>query len=292
MKKIRVLIAKPGLDGHDRGALVISQALRDAGMEVIYTGLRQSPQQIVQAAVQEDVDVIGLSSLSGAHNVLFPQVLDNLHTAGAEDILVFGGGVIPKEDIAVLEDKGVDKIFTPGTPTSVISAFIERAVRQKRDSGEADVLTPPAGIDHIGLAVKSIEEAADFYQRHFHVTAGETFSVPEQGVNVAFIPLGNARLELIEPLDEQSSIHRFIEKRGEGLHHVALAVSGIEARLLQLQKEGVRLIDEKPRRGAEGDEIAFLHPAAAFGTLIELVDDEEPAAETGERADGYVRKNQ
>src|SRR5690625_1255699 len=105
MKKIRVLVAKPGLDGHDRGALVISQALRDHGMEVIYTGLRQSPAQIAQAAIHEDVDVVGLSSLSGAHKTLFPKVVEELSKRDANDIPVIGGGVIPTEDIAYLEEK-------------------------------------------------------------------------------------------------------------------------------------------------------------------------------------------
>ncbi|WP_188206092.1 cobalamin B12-binding domain-containing protein [Alkalibacillus aidingensis] len=128
-RKIRVLIAKPGLDGHDRGALIIAQALRDHGMEVIYTGLRQSASQIAQAAIQEDVDVIGLSSLSGGHNTLFPKVVESLKEKGAEDIPVIGGGVIPDEDIPYLKEKGIKKIFTPGTPTSETVEFIESCVR-------------------------------------------------------------------------------------------------------------------------------------------------------------------
>ncbi|WP_035512837.1 cobalamin-dependent protein [Halalkalibacillus halophilus] len=128
-KTIRVLIAKPGLDGHDRGALIIAQALRDHGMEVIYTGLRQSPQQIAQAAIQEDVDVIGLSSLSGGHKTLFPKVVEALVAKDAGDIPVVGGGVIPDEDIAFLKDKGIRKVFTPGTPTKDTIAYIEACVR-------------------------------------------------------------------------------------------------------------------------------------------------------------------
>lgn len=124
-KKIRVLIAKPGLDGHDRGAKVVARALRDAGFEVIYTGLRQSPEQIVEAAIQEDVDAVGLSLLSGAHNYLFPKVVDMLKEKGAGDILVFGGGVIPEEDIPGLKAAGVAEIFTPGTPTSVTVDFLK-----------------------------------------------------------------------------------------------------------------------------------------------------------------------
>jgi len=128
MAPIRVLMAKPGLDGHDRGAKVVSRALRDAGMEVIYTGLRQSPEQIVQAAIQEDVDIIGLSCLSGAHNSLFPKVVHLLRDSGAEDIAVFGGGVIPDADIPGLLAAGIEAVFTPGTSLEEIVAFVrERA---------------------------------------------------------------------------------------------------------------------------------------------------------------------
>lgn len=128
--KIRVLVAKPGLDGHDRGALVIAQGLRDAGMEVIYTGLRQTPEQIVAAAIQEDVDVIGLSSLSGAHLELFPEVVRLLNEQGIDDILVIGGGVIPDEDIPQLTQAGVAAIFTPGTPIQETADFIRNHVKR------------------------------------------------------------------------------------------------------------------------------------------------------------------
>ena len=124
-KKIRVLIAKPGLDGHDRGAKVVARALRDGGMEVIYTGLHQTPEQIVETAIQEDVDVIGLSILSGAHIPLFKKVMKLLKEKNAEDILVFGGGVIPEDDIPILESFGVRKIFTPGTSTHEVIKYLE-----------------------------------------------------------------------------------------------------------------------------------------------------------------------
>lgn len=130
--KIRVLVAKPGLDGHDRGALVIAQGLRDAGMEVIYTGLRQTPKQIVAAAIQEDVDCIGLSSLSGAHLELFPEIIRLLKQEGVDDILVIGGGVIPNEDILILKEAGIHEIFTPGTPISTTADYIKAHVA-KRD---------------------------------------------------------------------------------------------------------------------------------------------------------------
>ena len=127
-RRIRVLIAKPGLDGHDRGAKVIARALRDAGMEVIYTGLRQTPDQIVAAAVQEDVDAIGLSILSGAHNVLFPEIMRLLKEQDAQEIIVFAGGIIPEQDIAKLKALGIREIFLPGTPTSTAVAAIRNAV--------------------------------------------------------------------------------------------------------------------------------------------------------------------
>lgn len=123
-RKIRVLIAKPGLDGHDRGAKVVCRALRDAGFEVIYTGLRQTPEQIAAAAIAEDVDAVGLSLLSGAHNYLFPRVVELLREQGAGDIVVFGGGIIPDEDIPGLKAKGIQEIFTPGMPTSATVDFL------------------------------------------------------------------------------------------------------------------------------------------------------------------------
>ena len=124
MGKIRVIVAKAGLDGHDRGATVVARALRDAGVEVIYTGLHQTPEQIVAAAIQEDVDAVGLSILSGAHMTLFRRVIDLLKERGAEDIVVFGGGIIPEADIAELQAMGVARIFTPGAPTTDIVAWV------------------------------------------------------------------------------------------------------------------------------------------------------------------------
>ena len=130
-RPIRVLIAKPGLDGHDRGAKVIARALRDAGMEVIYSGLRQTPEQVAAAAIQEDVDVVGLSILSGAHNVLFPEILKLLKERGGEDILVVAGGIIPDKDIANLKAIGIREIFLPGTPTQTLVEFIRKAAQEK-----------------------------------------------------------------------------------------------------------------------------------------------------------------
>ena len=124
-RKIRVLIAKPGLDSHDRGAKVVARALRDAGMEVIYTGLRQTPEQIVETAIQEDVDVIGLSILSGAHMALFPRIMQLLKEKGVKDVMVFAGGIIPDEDVPKLKAIGIKEIFGPGTLTDVIVKFVK-----------------------------------------------------------------------------------------------------------------------------------------------------------------------
>jgi methylmalonyl-CoA mutase, C-terminal domain len=128
--RIRVVVAKPGLDGHDRGAKVVARALRDAGMEVIYTGLHQTPEQIVAAVVQEDADAVGLSIHSGAHMTLFPRVVELLRERGADDVLVFGGGIIPREDIVLLKEQGVAEIFTPGTSTQKIVDWLRSAIDQ------------------------------------------------------------------------------------------------------------------------------------------------------------------
>ena len=122
--RIRVVVAKPGLDGHDRGAKVVARALRDAGMEVIYTGLHQTPEQVVETTIQEDADAVGLSVLSGAHMTLFKRVVELLHERGAEDVVVFGGGIIPADDIGELEELGVAKIFTPGATTASIVDWV------------------------------------------------------------------------------------------------------------------------------------------------------------------------
>jgi methylmalonyl-CoA mutase C-terminal domain/subunit len=135
--RTRILVAKPGLDGHDRGAKVVARALRDAGFEVIYTGLHQTPDMIAIAAVQEDVDAVGLSIMSGAHNTLFPAVIQALRAHGAEDIPVFGGGIVPDEDIASLEAQGVAKVFRPGTPLQEIVAWVSQHV------GAVSASTPP-----------------------------------------------------------------------------------------------------------------------------------------------------
>jgi methylmalonyl-CoA mutase C-terminal domain/subunit len=132
VRKIRILVGKPGLDGHDRGAKIIARALRDAGVEVIYTGLHQTPEMIVSAAAQEDVDGIGLSILSGAHNYLFPKVVDLLKEKKMSDVVVFGGGIIPDDDIPKLRKKGVDRVFTPGTTIQEIVDYVSSRIQPRR----------------------------------------------------------------------------------------------------------------------------------------------------------------
>ena len=130
-QKVRILVAKPGLDGHDRGAKVVARALRDAGVEVVYTGLHQTPEMIASAAVQEDVDAVGLSIMSGAHNTLFPAVIDALKQRGATDVLVFGGGIVPDEDMVRLAAAGVKKVFKPGTPLGEIVDWVDQNVKPR-----------------------------------------------------------------------------------------------------------------------------------------------------------------
>ncbi|MFC0188347.1 methylmalonyl-CoA epimerase [Fictibacillus aquaticus] len=270
-KTIRVLIAKPGLDGHDRGALVVAQALRDYGMEVIYTGLRQTPEQIVASAIQEDVDAIGLSCLSGAHNELFPEITRLLGERGAEDIIVVGGGVIPWEDIPFLESKGIRKIFTPGTPTVDTAKFIEKAVAERDGTAINVPMTErPERIDHIGIAVTSLDEALPFYVNVLGLKLEAVEEVAEQGVKVAFLKIGESKIELLEPTDSSSAVAKFIEKRGEGIHHVALGVTDINKRIDELKENGVQMIHDKAVKGAGGADIAFLHPSSTRKVLFEL----------------------
>jgi len=132
--RLRILLAKPGLDGHDRGAKVVARALRDAGFEVVYTGLHQTPEMVVAAAVQEDVDAVGLSILSGAHMTIFPAVVDGLRARGASDVVVFGGGIIPREDVSRLKDLGVAEVFLPGTSTQAAVDWVRANVRPRAEA--------------------------------------------------------------------------------------------------------------------------------------------------------------
>ncbi|KIV54313.1 methylmalonyl-CoA epimerase [Aneurinibacillus migulanus] len=268
-RKIRVLVAKPGLDGHDRGALVIAQALRDEGMEVVYTGLRQTPAQIVASAIQEDVNVIGLSCLSGAHNELFPEVIRLLKEQGADDIIVIGGGVIPDEDIPFLEEQGVVKVFTPGTKTKDTADFIRHKVSEKQGTTEP-IMNSPEKIEHIGIAVKNLDESVKFYTQMLGLKLLGFETVESEQVRVAFLEIGETHIELLEPTSEDSAIAKFIAKKGEGIHHIALKVDDQKERLNKLKEAGVRLISEEPKLGAHQNMVAFLHPKSTHGVLLEL----------------------
>lgn len=266
IRRIRVLVAKPGLDGHDRGALVVAQALRDEGMEVVYTGLRQTPAQIIHAAIQEDVDCIGLSCLSGAHNELFPEIVRLLREQGAHDILVIGGGVIPQEDIPFLESKGIARIFGPGSSTKEMAEYLRQNVKLK----EMGFTEAPKKIAHIGIAVNKIEDALPFYTRQLGLVLEGVEIVESEQVKVAFLAIGESRIELLEPLSAESPIANFIKKRGEGIHHIALDVDDLTERLGRMKQDGLPLLNDTPKPGAHQAEIAFIHPKAAGGVLFEL----------------------
>lgn len=264
-RKIRVLIANPGLDGHDRWALIISQALRDHGMEVIYLGLGQTPVQIAQAAAQQDVDVISLSSLSGSHKTLFPQIISALQERGAEDIPVIGGGVIPYEDIRFLLAQGVKKVFASESSTEALVQYIEDLIEPKKEP-----LPALEKIAHIGIAVHNIDQALSFYTDSLGLKLEAVQSVKSEEVKVAFLRIGESRIELLEPLEKTSAIQRFLDNTGEGIHHIAFEVTDIEERMQQLKTEGLRLIDENARQGANDSKVAFIHPKTANGVLFEL----------------------
>ncbi len=261
---IRVLVAKPGLDGHDRGALVVAQGLRDAGMEVIYTGLRQSAEQIVRAALDEDVDCIGLSSLSGAHMALFSAVLDELRRAGGEDILVIGGGVIPPDDAAELKRRGLAAVFTPGSAIRDMADFIRKNVRRPSAAPVS-----PAALDHVGIAVESIAEALLLYGRHFGFRVEAQEELPAQNVRVALLRAGDVHLELLESLCDDSPVAKFLRTHGPGLHHLAYRVDDVAKWLARAKADGMRVLDETPRPGAGHRLVGFVHPKGVHGVLTE-----------------------
>lgn len=266
---IRVLIAKPGLDGHDRGALVVAQGLRDQGMEVIYTGLRQTPEQIVATAIQEDVACIGLSSLSGAHMELFPEVVRLLREQGADDILVIGGGVIPDEDIPKLKEAGIAAVFGPGSSIREMADFIRSHVRPALNA----VAHPPIavdGVDHIGIAVDNLEQALPLYVQLLGLRVEAEEVIPDQKVRATFIHGGTVELELLEPVGGDGPVAQFLKRRGPGLHHVAYAVKDVTAALAAAKAAGYTLIDEVPRRGGRGKLIGFVHPKSTGGVLLEF----------------------
>jgi methylmalonyl-CoA mutase C-terminal domain/subunit len=270
---IRVLVAKPGLDGHDRGARVIAAALRDAGMEVVYTGLRASVPAIAAAAVQEDVDVIGLSILSGAHEGICRRLIEDLKARGA-DIPVLVGGIIPVSDHEMLHSLGVSAVFGPESP---LKAVVD-AVKALAAGGTLPVAKPkPAGIpvtrlDHTALCVKDMQASIRLIEDILGQPVAHQEFVEAQKVDAAFFDFPNgASLELVSPRGN-AGLDKFLEKRGDGLHHLALRVQDIDEVLRRLDARGVPLIDKVSRPGARGHKVAFLHPKAFGGTLLELVE--------------------
>ena len=310
--RIRVLVAKPGLDGHDRGARVIAAALRDAGMEVVYTGLRASVPAIAAAAVQEDVDVIGLSILSGAHESICRRLREELDQRQAR-IPIVVGGIIPAADRAKLEALGVAAVFGPESP---LGAVVE-TVRALANGAPAANPTAPYGspanaamkdpgtpytsptnvavtygvpgtvmatrLDHTAICVRDIEASIALIEELLGQKVAHKEFVPAQKVHAAFFDFPNgASLELVAPQGNEG-LEKFLAKRGDALHHLALRVRDLDALLQRLEQRGVPLIDKVSRPGARGHKVAFLHPKAFGGTLLELVEahedqHEDPAA--------------
>ena len=280
-RRIRVLVGKPGLDGHDRGARVIAAALRDAGMEVIYTGLRASVPAIAAAAVQEDVDVIGLSILSGAHEGICRRLIEDLRQRKAEIPLVVGG-IIPTADHPALRELGVSAVFGPESPLSAVVETV-RALASGQPLPHAVGEKPIPGIpatrlDHTAICVKDMKASIALIEELLGQKVAHEEFVPAQKVDAAFFDFPNgASLELVAPRGN-AGLDKFLEKRGDALHHLALRVKDIDGVLQRLQARGVPLIDKVARPGARGHKVAFLHPKAFGGTLLELVEaHEEPS---------------
>jgi methylmalonyl-CoA epimerase len=277
MATIRVLVGKPGLDGHDRGARVIAAALRDAGMEVVYTGLRASVPAIAAAAVQEDVDVIGLSILSGAHESICKRLMDELKSRNA-DIPVVVGGIIPATDYKTLYGLGVAAVFGPESPLpAVVEAVRKLAAGEKVERAEEKPAHVPATrLDHTAICVKDMDASIKLIEDILGQPVAHQEYVDAQKVQAAFFDFPNgASLELVMPKGN-AGLEKFIEKRGDAqLHHLALRVKNIDEVLEKLAARGVALIDKVSRPGARGHKVAFLHPKAFGGTLLELVEAHE-----------------
>jgi methylmalonyl-CoA mutase C-terminal domain/subunit len=280
-RKIRVLVGKPGLDGHDRGARVIAKALSDAGMEVVYTGLRASVPSIATAAVQEDVDVIGLSILSGAHESICRRLVEELKRHKAK-IPVVVGGIIPATDHKALRDIGVAAVFGPESPLGAVADTV-RALASGEAPPEDPLAKEPEGIaatrlDHTAICVKDMKASIALIEDILGQKVAHEEHVPVQKVDAAFFDFPNgASLELVCPRGN-AGLEKFLEKRGDALHHLALRVKDIDGVLRRLEARGVPLIDKVGRPGARGHRVAFLHPKAFGGTLLELVEaHEEPS---------------
>ena len=266
-RKSRILIAKPGLDGHDRGARIIAWVLRNAGMEVIYTGRRQRPEQIVNTAIQEDVDAIGLSIHSGAHETLFGKVLDLLKERGANDILIFGGGIISKEDAESLKRRGVVEIFGPGSHTEDIVKRIKMKLHEREEENRIEK------VDHIGIAVKNLEEVLKRYRELYGLEPIKIERREDINVRIALILLGGVMIELLEPLKPGvGRIGKFIEEKGEGFHHIALRVQNINDTMEKFKEMNVSFRDKEPRVGGDDARIAFIEPECTQNVLTELVE--------------------
>jgi methylmalonyl-CoA mutase C-terminal domain/subunit len=294
MERIRVLVGKPGLDGHDRGARVIAAALRDAGMEVVYTGLRASVPAIAAAAVQEDVDVIGLSILSGAHESICKRLQDELRRREAS-IPVVVGGIIPAADWTKLEAVGVAAVFGPESPLGDVVDTVRRLANGETTMVKERAPVPARGIpatrlDHTAICVKDMNASVALIEELLGEKCAHREMVAAQKVSAAFFDFPNgASLELVSPeksLGGNAGLEKFLEKRGDALHHLALRVRDIDGLLRRLDERGVPLIDKVSRPGARGHKVAFLHPKAFGGTLLELVEAHEdvgPAGPGGQR---------
>jgi methylmalonyl-CoA mutase C-terminal domain/subunit len=281
--KVRVLVGKPGLDGHDRGARVIAAALRDAGMEVVYTGLRANVVAIAAAAVQEAVDVIGLSILSGAHLSICRRLNEELK-ARKVDIPVVVGGIIPQTDYEALRALGVAAVFGPESPLDAVVKAVAALARGEPlpDSATGDSKAAKGGIpatrlDHAAIAVKDLDAALAVLSEVLGQPVAHREAVPSQKVEAAFFDFPNgASLEVIASSGGNAGVEKFLEKRGEGLHHLALRVKDLDPLLQRLEAKGIPLIDKVSRPGARGHKVAFLHPKAFKGALLlELVEAHE-----------------
>jgi methylmalonyl-CoA mutase C-terminal domain/subunit len=288
--RIRVLVAKPGLDGHDRGARVIAAALRDAGMEVVYTGLRASVPAIAAAAVQEDVDVIGLSILSGAHESICRRLREELDRREAR-IPIIVGGIIPAADHEKLEQFGVAAVFGPESPLAAVVEAVRAVAAGGKvpavssgaaasssagsEQGSARAGIPATRLDHTAICVRDIEASIVLIEELLGQKVAHKEFVPAQKVQAAFFDFPNgASLELVAPQGNEG-LEKFLAKRGDALHHLALRVRDLDALLKRLEARGVPLIDKVSRPGARGHKVAFLHPKAFGGTLLELVEAHE-----------------
>jgi methylmalonyl-CoA mutase, C-terminal domain len=295
--RIRVLVGKPGLDGHDRGARVIAAALRDAGMEVVYTGLRATIPAIAAAAVQEDVDVIGLSILSGAHESICRRLNDELSRREAR-IPIVVGGIIPAADYEKLRHLGVAAVFGPESPLASVveavrqlatnpstspfpshSSSASRSPAPSPSPSTSKPRIPATRLDHTAICVRDIDSSVALIEALLGQKVAHKEFVPAQKVHAAFFDFPNgASLELVAPQGNEG-LEKFLQKRGDALHHLALRVRDLDALLARLDAQGVPLIDKVSRPGARGHKVAFLHPKAFGGTLLELVEAHEDSHE-------------